>query len=130
MAHVAAHPLQVPCVHVSPPGQLAQLDPPLPQAPTLLPGSHSPSEQQPVGQDTPSQTQTPFRQRCPVEQLGPPPHVHAPAVQLSESSDSHALHVSPATPHALREDGVQVPWLQHPSGQEVSSQVHTSFAQC
>ena len=130
VAHVAAHPLHVPEVQLSPPGQLWHAVPPLPQAPMLLPGSQSAPAQHPVGQDTPSQTHVPFRQRCPVEQAAPVPQVHAPAVQLSVRSGSHAVHVEPATPQAVRDAGVHVRPSQHPSGHEVASQVQTPFAQC
>ena len=59
-----AHPEQAPpALHVSPDGHWAQAPPPLPQAPSELPGKHSPPTQHPVPHDTRSHTHMPLRQR-------------------------------------------------------------------
>jgi hypothetical protein len=90
-----------------------------------------PDAQQPVGQDTPSQTQVPFRQRWPPTQAAPAPQLQTPAEeQLSVSRTSQATHVAPGAPHAELEDGVHVRPAQQPSGHDVASQVHAPLAQC
>lgn len=61
-AHDAAHPLHVPCEHVSPPGQLWHALPPLPQAGPLFPAWQTVPAQQPVGHEAPSHTHAPFKQ--------------------------------------------------------------------
>jgi hypothetical protein len=63
VAHVAAQPVHTPLMQLSPVGHISQALPPLPHAPAVLPASHEPFEQQPVGHEVPSHTQAPFRQR-------------------------------------------------------------------
>ncbi len=90
-----------------------------------------PDAQQPVGHDTPSQTQVPFRQRCPAKHAATVPQLQTPAdEQLSVSSTSQATHVAPGAPHAERDDGVHVAPSQQPSGHDVASQAHSPLAQC
>ncbi len=61
--HVSAQPVHAPDAQLWPFGQLAQAPPPEPQAPSVLPVWHVVPAQQPVGHETPSQTQAPLRQR-------------------------------------------------------------------
>ncbi len=63
--HVCEQPVQAPTEQLSPPGQLWHWLPPLPQAPSVLPGWQTLPAQHPVGQVVPSQTQPPLRQRWP-----------------------------------------------------------------
>jgi hypothetical protein len=129
VAHVMAQPLQVPFMHVSPLGQLWHADPPLPQAPSMLPGwQRSAASQQPVGQDVPSQTQVPFRQRWPAPHDVPLPHVHSPPTQASAAPEAHAMQPLPCAPQAESDGGVQVSWSsQQPSGHELALHSHWAF---
>jgi hypothetical protein len=126
VAHVIAHPLQVPLSHVCPPGQLWHAEPPLPHAPVLLPAWQVPElSQHPVGHEVPSQTQAPLRHRCPDGQAGLDPHLHWPPAHMSEVSAAHVMHAPPPEPQAPIDCGVHVAWSsQHPFGQEVASHVH------
>jgi hypothetical protein len=54
--------------------QFWQARPPLPQAALVLPGWQALAEQQPFGQDVPSQTQAPARQCMPAPHGPPLPH--------------------------------------------------------
>jgi hypothetical protein len=129
--HVAAHPLHVPRVQLSPPGQLWHDVPPLPQAPTLSPDWQVPDAQHPVGHDTPSHTQAPLKHRWPAEHAAPIPQPQTPEVeQLSVSSGSHAPQVAPGAPHAEREMGVHVVPSQQPSGHDVASHLQEPDVQC
>jgi hypothetical protein len=133
VVHVDAHPLHVPFVQVSAPGHVWHCVPPLPHAPTLLPVWQVPLAQQPRGHETPSHWQEPFKQRCPAAHAAPVPHLQAPSVHESAEPAAHAAHTWPAGAHALRDESMHVPPdppEQHPLGQDVASQTHTSLAQC
>jgi len=128
--HVLEHPLHAPLLHVSPPEQLWHAEPPLPQAPELVPASHTAPLQQPVGHDVPSQTQVPPRHRWPVVQAAPVPQAQAPfAPHPSASMGSHVVQAAPAVPQAVLDGGVQVAPSQHPLGHEVASHAHTPTRQ-
>ena len=126
LGHVAVHPLQAPLLQVSTPAQAWQADPPLPQAPALVPVSQAAPLQQPVGHDVPSQTQVPPRHRWPALQAAPVPQAQAPVPShWSDATGSQRVQVFPAGAHAVAESGVHVAPAQHPPGHEVASQVHT-----
>jgi hypothetical protein len=128
--HVDAHPVQTPFEQLSPPGQVPHSLPPLPQAPPVLPGWQRLAEQQPVGHDVPSQTQTLLRQRWPDAHAAPLPHLHSPADVHESAVTPHAAQVAPGVPQAESEREVQAPWSQQPSGHDVASQTQTSWEQC
>ena len=77
--------------------------------------------QQPLGQETASQTQCPARQRCPAPQAGEPiPHSQVPAAeQRSALPASQAMQTDPAAPHAVAERTLQVEPEQQPLEQVV-----------
>jgi hypothetical protein len=80
--------------------------------------------QQPVGQDTASQTQAPSTHRCPLVQAAFAPQTQAPVgAQALALTGSHATQVPPAMPHEVVEEGVQTPAAQQPFGQD--SALHT-----
>jgi hypothetical protein len=130
VAHVDAHPLHVPLLHVSPPGHDWHCVPPLPHAPTLLPVWHVPLEQHPSGHETPSHWHVPFKQRCPAAHAPPVPHLQLPSPHESADPVAHTAHAWPTAAQAVRESAVQVVPSQHPFGHDVASQTHTWFAQC
>ena len=84
--------------------------------------------QQPVGQDAALHTQAPPTHCCFAAHSGPLPQEHVPSVQLSERNVSHAVQVTPFTPHApvtgVVHVGPWVPGVQHPLGHDAASQTH------
>jgi hypothetical protein len=130
-AQVAAHPAQVPETHGCVPGQGEQALPPLPQAVTLLPGWHVFPSQQPVGHESESHTQVPFRQRCPATHSACFPQTQDPVEEHpSDSRPSHVPHVAPGAAQLFEVSGVQRSPLQHPEGHEVASHTQTPCEQC
>jgi hypothetical protein len=126
VAHVCEQPVHAPPLHISPAGQLAHADPPLPHAPTSLPVSHCCALlQQPVGHDVGSHTQVPFRHRFPVAHALPVPHMHAPPTQPSDDPAVHGEQVRPPVPQAVTDGGVHV-WFvsQQPLAQDAASHTH------
>jgi hypothetical protein len=82
--------------------------------------------QHPVGQDAPSQTHVPPKQRWPVPQAALLPQEHAPfASHPSATVGSQLAHMAPGAPHAVTESGLQVAPAQQPLGHEVASHPHT-----
>jgi hypothetical protein len=82
---VELQPLHVPLLQLCPVGQTSQVPPPVPQDDGLSPARQLPAEQQPCGQDVPSQTQVLARQRCPGAHAAPAPHWQLPVdEQLSD----------------------------------------------
>jgi hypothetical protein len=79
-------------------------------------------EQQPLGHDVASHTHTPPLQRWPTAHIAPAPHAHAPALQRSARTVSHATHAPPAVPHAAVLGVLHVDPEQHPPAQ---SAVHS-----
>jgi hypothetical protein len=130
IVHVEVHPLHAPLSHVSTPEQLWQADPPLPQAPGLLPSWQTLLvSQQPVGHEVPSQTHVPPRQRWPALQAAPVPQAQDPVDEhWSDATGSQLAQVFPAPPHAVTERGLHVAPAQHPLGQDVASHVQTDPA--
>jgi hypothetical protein len=114
-AHVPLVPhAHVPAEHVCPVApQSTHAAPFVPQVAVPVVLQVLPS-QQPVGQLVGSHTHAPPRQRCPAAHAAPVPHAHAPLVQLSAVSGSHALQTAPTLPHAVTEIVVQTPPRQHP----------------
>ena len=96
----------------------------MPQAPGELPGWQAPAAQHPLGQLTPSQTQTSPRHRCPASQAGPLPQVQAPAPEqpLARAS-SHMMQEAPPEPQLASAGWRQNPPPQHPVGQVAGLQV-------
>ena len=122
---VPLQPAQAPALQNWFEGQFAHTAPPEPHMPWALPGSHVDPLQQPP-HDVLSHTQVPPRQRCPVEQASPPPHVHAPAEEHPSAVAPHAWHCKPPVPHAGPVGGeVQTFPVQHPWEHEVAVQTHT-----
>ena len=118
---IALHPLQRPAPQVCPAGQVSQAPPPAPHDAAVLPATHIPCAQHPLGQDVPSHTQVLARQRCPTAQTAPLPQRQPPvAEQLSERA-SQAKQVAPAVPQLASERVTQVVPLQQPLGHEVAS---------
>jgi hypothetical protein len=93
VAQVCEQPVHAPLLHISPAGQLWHEEPPLPHAPTSLPVWHWFMLQQPVGHDVGSQTQPPFRHRCPVAHCLPVPHMQAPPTQASDDPGAQAAQL-------------------------------------
>lgn len=69
---------QTPAAQASPPGHWEHARPALPHALGVLPGSHIPPAQHPLGQEVASHVHAPARHRCPVAQAGAPPHRQSP----------------------------------------------------
>jgi hypothetical protein len=104
----------------------------VPHIPVEVPARHIPFEaQQPLGHETPSQTQAPLTQCLPLSQAAPAPQRQAPpAAQVSAVTASQATQLPPADPQAASDGAVQVPLAQHPVGQVCALQtqappVHT-----
>jgi hypothetical protein len=122
-------PLQLPLVHASPPGQVSQALPPVPQEAALSPGRQTSPAQQPSGHDVPSQTQVLPTHRWPIAHAALAPQRQAPAAEQLSARASHTAHVEPASPQVSKERVAQVaPW-QQPLGHEVASQMHRPAAQ-
>jgi len=97
---VGLHPEQVPDTHIWPVGQAWQATPPVPQVWSLEVLQVVP-EQQPLPQLIASQTQAPFRQRCPAtHKLPPGPQLQAPATHRSARVVLQASQVLPGGPHS------------------------------
>lgn len=80
--------------------------------------------QQPDAQLVASQTQAPETQRWPAPHAAFAPQRHAPPAQVSAFEVSHAVHVPPPVPQAVRSISLHwFPW-QQPDGQLVESHVH------
>jgi len=91
--------------------------PPDPQFATVGGSTHAAPEQQPEGQDTELQTQTPPEHMSPTEHCGPAPHLHPPARQPSAWMPQF-VHAPPPVPHAEGVGGdVQVDPEQQPEEQ-------------
>ena len=107
--HVELQPLHAPLVQLSVPMHAWQADPPLPQALGALPVSHVDPLQHPVGQDAPSQTHLPPKQRWPVPHAAPAPQEHAPlASHPSATVGSQLAQEAPGAAHAVNESGLHV----------------------
>jgi hypothetical protein len=101
-----------------------QVSPPVPHAPSLVPGWQTPFAQQPDAHETPSHTQAPPTQCSPAPQAAAVPHWQLPfAEQPSAAMGSHTTQAAPPAPQLLRARARQVPPEQHPPGHEVASQV-------
>ena len=105
-------------------GHAEHAEPPPPQAPLPLPGSHVPFEQHPLGQEVPLQTHAPFRHTCPFTQAGPEPHVQTPALEHRSASVPQVTHATPAVPHAAADATSHTLPRQQPVGHEPLVQVH------
>jgi hypothetical protein len=119
VAHAAAAPhLQVPLAQSSArfESQAAQVAPAAPHC-WAVGVMHWLLAQQPSVQLVASQTQAPPLQRRPAAQAGPPPQVHAPAVQVSVACPRHDEQTAPAIPQALSPGTWQTPSKQQPLGQ-------------
>ncbi len=122
-------PLHRPAVQVWVLGHVSHAPPPPPQELTLSPPRQTPPEQQPSGQEVPSQPQVLPMHLCPRAQAEPRPHRQVPAAEQLSARMSHATQVEPASPQLSNDRVAQVaPW-QHPLGQEVASQMHWPPAQ-
>jgi hypothetical protein len=119
---VALQPLQRPAPQVCPAGQVSQALPPAPHDSALVPGTHMPCAQHPLGQEVPSHTQVLATQRWPTPQAPPLPHRQVPAAEQLSERASQATQVAPAVPQVPSARVTQVVPLQHPLGQEVMSQ--------
>lgn len=118
----AVHPAQTPASQLAAP-QLWQAPPPAPQALLVLPGWQVVPAQHPDGHDAALQTHAPPWQTWPAAHAPPPPHRHAPPVQLSAVRPQSA-QAPPIVPHWLK-----VAWhwsrSQQPLGQLVASHRQT-----
>jgi hypothetical protein len=134
--HVALQLVQVPALQMPfVPVHELHPAPPDPHAVCTLPGMQVEPLQHPP-QVLGSQTHAPFEQRWPVEQAGPPPHVHAPWPEHPSPvtlplDDTHAWHAPPPAPHAGPVVGDwHVPLaVQHPFEQDVASQTQLPLTQ-
>jgi len=134
--------LHRPPLQVSPVGQLWQVKPLLPHSESTVPLRQlCPSAEQHPRQVPGSHTQDPLVHFCPTSQGTSVPQAHNPVLlQLSERIGSHAAQARPLFPHELRRvaspasgsvaGDSQKPFLQHPLGQETSSQTQPPFVQC
>jgi hypothetical protein len=122
LPHPHAPPWQVSAVE----GHAAHAAPPVPHWLAVRLVTHTPAEQQPVGQLVASHTHEPsLRQCCPAGHTAPLPQAHAPAGEHALAlTASHATQPWPAGPHEPTPGVMQVSPLQHPA-QLVASQVHT-----
>jgi hypothetical protein len=85
---------------------------------------HIPFEQHPFAQDVASHTQPLTVQRWPGWHASPPLQEHCPDAEQSLPVSPQDEQVAPSTPQAGPDGGdVQALFEQHPSGQEVPSQV-------
>jgi hypothetical protein len=87
---------------------VSQVTQPVPSVPQLESDAalHVAPEQHPAGQEVELQTHIPPEHTCPAEQGGADPQVQAPlAEHLSVLVGSHAVHVTPPSPHVVK-DGV------------------------
>lgn len=102
-------------MHVAPPTpQLASAD--------IL---HIPPAQQPLGQLWALQLlamQAPALHVCPAAHGGPMPHLHPPAVQVSDAKTSHVTHAPPPEPQLSSAEVLHTEPEQHPVPQVVPSQ--------
>ena len=98
--------------------QIEHAAPPVPQAPSALPGWQALPWQQPFGQDCASQTHQNTAHLWPATQAGPPPHVQIPPLQpFVLSVVRQFVHAPPPMPQALRSRKWQASFWQHPLGQ-------------
>jgi hypothetical protein len=105
-------------------GHAEQLVPPEPQAAFEVPGRHVVPEQQPSGQDVPSQTHAPLTHRWPLEQAAPVPQVQVPPLLQVSAVEPQVAQAPPAVPQLVRVCASQTPLWQQPPGHEVALQVH------
>ena len=95
--------------------QALQLAPLVPQLVRVGGLTQLPALQHPLGQPVGSQTQLPETQCLPLEHWVLLPHLHTPALQVSERTASQAKHEAPLVPHWVAVVGVtQVLPLQQP----------------
>lgn len=129
-AHVAAlQPAHTPPAHASEPGHVVHAEPPAPHALGAVPGKHVVPLQQPP-HDVPSHTHAPPTQCWPAPHASPLPQRHAPPLQVSARTGSHAAHDAPAVPHALVVGtALQLVPAQQPVGHEVASHTQRPPAQ-
>jgi hypothetical protein len=121
-------PLQRPESQVCPAGHISQRLPPAPHDAGVSPGEQAPLEQQPSGQEVPSQTQVLPMQRWPAAQAGAVPHRQSPNDEQLSARVSHTAQVEPPVPQVASDRVVQVAPTQQPLGQDVESQVHNPEA--
>ena len=82
--------------------------------------------QQPLGQETASQTHAPLTQCWPGPHARPVPQAHRPCtLQPSVVMGSHATHAEPPLPQVSTPRGTHVLPEQHPSGQPAGQSLHT-----
>ncbi len=79
-------------------------------------------EQQPLGQETESQTQAPLIHLWPPPHAGPVPHVQVPFVQVSACVGSQVMQDAPPVPQLVGDGATHVFPEQQPLGQEPESQ--------
>jgi hypothetical protein len=87
--------------------------------------SQTAPEQHPFGHDVASQMHAPPEHRWPMPHAGLDPHLHAPAVQLSDDVELHATHDTPPVPHEAVDDVSQLEPLQQPVGHDDALQTHS-----
>jgi hypothetical protein len=90
---------------------------------TVLPATHAPAAQHPVGHDVPSQTQVLATQRWPGEQASAVPQRQVPVAEQLSDRASHVTQVAPAFPQVATPRLAQVAPAQQPLGHEVASQM-------
>ena len=95
----------------------------------MLPATHAPPAQQPVGHEVPSHTQVLATQRWPCAQVAPVPHRQSPAAEQLSERASHATQLAPALPQVVTERFEQVVPVQQPLGHEVASQAQAPLTQ-
>jgi hypothetical protein len=118
---VALQLVQIPSAQ-GPPAQAWQASPPFPHAASAFPDRQDVPEQQPPGQEAPSQMQAPPAQCWPAAHGARVPQTQPPAVeQASAASASHVTHAAPAIPQLVVMRGLQNPLAQQPSGHKLGS---------
>jgi hypothetical protein len=109
--------------------QVEQPFPATPQAPSDG-RLHVAPLQHPVGHETPSHTHWPPKQRCPIAQGAPLPHLQAPVTQESASSGSQAMQAAPPMPQVITDGGLQELPVQHPFMQVCAHPVQAPLMHC
>jgi hypothetical protein len=127
----APHAVAPPQVHVPVVQASATVESHVMQPPPIAPqalidmGTQAVPLQQPIGHEVASHVHAPPTQCCPIAQGAPAPQAHAPFLQESARTESHATHIDPPAPQAATEGIVQALPAQQPVEQVCAQPEHT-----